>query len=100
MAGAAHVARWLLPFALACMAAAAAAQPPAALTQQIAGLTALASEPRLAALTAIADALPFAGDGERAEGTAALRGLANKGLFFSPSATEPTRRALEQLRER
>src|SRR5258706_4409178 len=89
MAGAAHVARWLLPFAIVCTAAGAATQSPGSMLQQVAGLRALATEPRLTALTVIADALPFAGDRERAEAVAALRGLAADGLFFIPTATDP-----------
>lgn len=80
----------LLPLAIACVAAAVGAQTQATLMQQTAGLPALAKEARLVALTTIADALPFAEDRERAEATAALRRLAGDGMFFSPTATEPT----------
>lgn len=66
------------------------AQATTDLAQQIAGLPALTAGQRVDALTAIADALPFAADPDRAAAVGALRLLAKNGVFYSPSPRQPT----------
>lgn len=80
----------MVALAIGWFATAIAAQSPGGLVRQVTELPKLAIEARLAALTAVADALPFCDDGQRGEATAALRRLAADGLFYSPSATTPT----------
>jgi hypothetical protein len=60
------------------------------LLPRVAALRDLAPAPRLAALTAIVDELVFADDPQRSDAMNALRAHAANGLFYSPSATEPS----------